>query len=107
MRHGTTGTLGGRIKTQMIKAGYPTPAHLARAVGRDRKAVCRWIDGDTRPQQRTLDDLAKLFGVSRQWLEHGGTEDVAQLIEENRALKKRIETLNRMINTFIDSNPGV
>lgn len=105
MKYGITGTLGGRIVSEMKTAGYPTIAHLARAIGRDRKAVQNWIDGTARPYDTTLEILAEKLCVPKEWLKHGGEEDVAQLIAENDALHKRIDILNQMIKAFLGSDP--
>lgn len=64
----------GEKLTQARKAAGLTQADVAAKLNVSRQAVSRWESGDTTPSVDKLKALAKLYGVSLDWL-FGDTAD--------------------------------
>jgi transcriptional regulator with XRE-family HTH domain len=63
---------GERIEQLMTAQGW-TPAHLARVIRADRKAIYEWKDGK-RVSSEALERLVLALGTSRRFIETGEGE---------------------------------
>lgn len=79
-------TLREKLIVLRDKAGI-TQMALAHQLGVSRQAVTRWESGDTAPSMDKLKALAKLYGVSLDWLcsdmADGKPVEVVSPLEEN------------------------
>ena len=73
-------TLREKLIVSRNKAGL-SQMELAERLGVSRQAVSRWESGDTTPSVDKLKALAKLYGVSLDWL-FGDTADGEPTVRE-------------------------
>ena len=91
--------LPGRIAAVRRRLGLSRPAFAAR-VGVTRNVVTRWEGGRNRPRAETLDRIAKVGGVSVEWL-LGGSRRPRARDGEDREWKAAVEALGKLWE-----NPG-
>lgn len=95
-------TLREKLIVLRDKAGI-TQMALAHQLGVSRQAVTRWESGDTTPSMDKLKALAKIYGVSLDWL----------CSESDMADEKPVEVVeltlctSYAVDTVLDSMPGV
>jgi len=80
-----------RIATVRRKLGLPQGA-FAQRIGVSRNAVIRYEGGRNRPRAETLDRIAKLGGVTDEWVLGGGRRERAPA-GEDRQWKAAVEVL--------------
>jgi transcriptional regulator with XRE-family HTH domain len=91
--HGLDG-LPERIATVRQKLGLSQPAFAVR-VGVTRNVSTRWEGGRNRPRAGTLDRIAKVGGVSVEWLLDGSRRERAT-VGEDRQWKVAVEALHEL-----------
>lgn len=70
-------------------------ADIARATGKSTAAVTKWLRGENIPKADALKDIAKLLGVSDEWLLTGKIEKI--LLDNNVDLMSKININERPI----------
>jgi len=80
---------------------------LAQQLNTSRQAVSRWELGDTQPELNNIIALAKLFGVTTDWLlmEDGSSDE--PLPEGDHFSQGKKESDEETSDTWIDQLPGV
>jgi transcriptional regulator with XRE-family HTH domain len=86
--------LPGRIAAVRRRLGLSWPGFAAR-VSVTRNVVSRWDGGRHRPRGETLDRIAKLGGVSVEWLLDGGPRE-RSAAGEDRQWKVAVEALREL-----------
>jgi transcriptional regulator with XRE-family HTH domain len=86
--------LPGRIAAVRRRLGLSRPAFAAR-VGVTRNVVIRWEGGRNRPRAELLDRIAKVGGVSVEWL-LGGSRRQRARDGEDREWKAAVEALGKL-----------
>jgi len=89
-----------------------TQQQLSKAIGVWPSAVARWIKGEVRPSDEHIEAMAKLFGVTPQFIDWGTDQlmDSAGLTEQkyqqlNAKDKRVIDTLFSALSEKEEKNP--
>lgn len=92
--------IGEKIKMLMDEKGW-TIYRLAKVTGCSQSTVARWVNGEGIPQKQTIVRIAKVFGVSSEFLRDDDLEissiqshegvDYDDIIEIRQALRERPE----------------
>lgn len=64
-----------RIRAARTRAGFPSAASLARAIGAAEATVLRWERGDHLPSGSLLEEVADACEVPIRWLAGGAEHD--------------------------------
>jgi transcriptional regulator with XRE-family HTH domain len=95
----TKESIGKRVERVREERGI-SASELARLVGVTPTAVWNWEKNGTRPRQDALSTLAKVLGVSKEFLISGGaqesenTDTVAKIIDNAKAQIARLTGLS-------------
>ncbi len=74
-------TMGQRIQRLRVRRGW-TPQQLAAEVGVSNKStVHRWEDDQTKPTDKTMEQMARAFGVSEKYLRFGAETNAENMID--------------------------
>jgi transcriptional regulator with XRE-family HTH domain len=84
-------TIGDRIKELRIKNNY-NQEELAKLLGVTSRAVSGWETDYRFPRAKMLEDIAKIFGVTTDYLLNGDLQDLEEIDADAVQLIRRINT---------------
>lgn len=87
-----------RIVDLMQRNGV-TQQQLSKAIGVWPSAVARWIKGEVRPSDEHIEAMAKLFGVTPQYIDWG----TDQLMDSAGLTEQKYQQLNAKDKRVIDT----
>lgn len=85
------------IKDLRIRGGY-SQEELAAAIGKTRSAVSQYEAGKIIPRMGVIEDMARFFGVSKDWIISGRVSDEPVYADEREllALYRRMEPSQKL-----------